>query len=101
MNIRLATLVDLQMISKLLTEFFAYNANQQPENYVATTESGQYPSAVINSNTGDFIIAEMSNEIVGLVHVEEDSTPPYPSVKYHKYACIVDFIVKEQFRKRR
>lgn len=101
MNIRLATLDDLQMISNLLTEFFAYNADQQPANYVAATESGQYPSAVINSTTGDFILAEINNEIVGLVHVEEDTTPPYPSIKYHKYACIVDFIVKEQFRKRK
>lgn len=101
MNIRLATLDDLQSISNLLTEFFAYNAAQQPANYVSVTENGEYPCAVISGNSGDFIVAEIDNEIVGLVHVEQDATPPYPSVKPHKYACIVDFIVKEQYRRKK
>ena len=36
---------------------------------------------------------------VGFVHVEEDATPPYPSVLSHRFACIVDFIVHKQYRK--
>lgn len=101
MNVRLAMLDDLQAISNLLTEFFEYNASQQPENYASAIENGEYPCTVINSNMGDFIVAEFDNEIIGLIHIEEDKTPPYPSVKPHKYACIVDFIVKEQYRKQR
>lgn len=100
MNIRLATHDDLRAISNLLSEFFAYNAEQQPENYVAVKESGQYPGSVIDSDTGDFIVAEINNIIVGVVHVEEDTTPPYPSVKPYKFACIVDFIVGKEYRKK-
>lgn len=36
--------------------------------------------------------------IDGFVHVEEDATPPYPTVLPHKFACIVDFFVKPQYR---
>lgn len=82
MKIRLATLTDLPEVSNLLTMFFAYNAAQQSTNYISVTESGDYPRLVINSNKGDFIVAEINDEIVGLVHVEENTTPPmkYPKV---------------------
>ncbi len=99
MNIRLATHDDINAINDLYTEFFAYNAEQQPQYYVATKESGEYPVSVIDSNKGDIIVAETENMIVGLVHVEEDATPPYPSVLSHKFVCIVDFIVNKQYRK--
>lgn len=99
MNIKLATNDDIQAINTLFTEVFAYNAAQQPEYYIATKENGQYPSAVINSQNGDIIVAEVDQAIVGFVHVEEDTTPPYPSVLPHKFACIVDFIVNQQYRK--
>lgn len=98
MNIRLATLDDIEPVSGLLTEFFEYNAILQPVNYNLVKESGEYPWTVISSKAGDFIVAEMNNQIIGLVHVEEDSTPSYPSVKHHKYACIVDLVVKEEHR---
>jgi len=82
----------------LYTEFFTYNAAQQPKYYVAATEDGKYPSTVINSQNGDIIVAEIDQKIVGFVHVEEDITPPYSSVFPHKFACIVDFIVNQQYR---
>ncbi len=38
MIVRLATYDDVPAISTLFTEFFAYSATQQPENYVASKE---------------------------------------------------------------
>ena len=99
MNIRLATNNDVQTICTLFTDFFAYNAVQQPEYYIAAREDGKYPSAVINSQIGDIIVAEIGQRIVGFVHVEEDTTLPYPSILSRKFACIVDFFVDEQHRK--
>lgn len=100
MNIRLATHNDVQAISTLLTDFFAYNAEQQPHYYVVANESGKYPSMVIDSDNGDVIVAEADQGvIIGLLHIEEDSTPPYSSVRLHRFACIVDFIVSQQYRK--
>ncbi len=99
MNIRLAIHDDVEAISDLYTQFFTYNAEQQPKYYVAARESGAYPMSVIDSNKGDIIVAEIDNAIVGFVHVEEDATPPYPSILSHKFVCIVDFIVNKQYRK--
>ena len=98
MNIRLAAPDDARAISDLFTEFFAYNAEQQPEYYVAISEKGKYPGTVINSDNGDIIVAEISNVIVGFLHIEEEATPPYSSILPRKFACIVDFIVTQQYR---
>lgn len=98
-NIRLATREDVQKISAPYDDFFAYNAAQQPEYCVAATETGDYPNSVIESGGGDIIIAESVDAVIGFVHVEENATPPYPSVFPHKYACIVDFFVMEQYRR--
>lgn len=42
----------------------------------------------------------MDNALIGFVHVEEEKTPPYPSVVQHAFACIVDFYVMAEHRKR-
>ena len=99
MNTRLATKDDVQEISSLFTEFYAYNASQQPKYYVASKEDGEYPNTVISSHNGDILVAVVNGEIVGFIHLEEDKTPPYPSVATHRFACIVDFIVTEQYRR--
>ena len=77
--------------SALYDDFFACNAAQQPENCVAATETGDCPNPVIESGSGDNMIAERDDAVIGFVHVEENAPPPYPSVVPHKYACIIDF----------
>ena len=99
MNVRIAIKDDVKAISNLFTEFYAYNAAQQPKYYVAANENGKYPTAVIDSQNGDIIVVVCDGVIVGFIHIEEDKTPPYSSVVSHRFACIVDFIVTEQYRK--
>lgn len=60
MNIRLATHDDVQLINTLFTEFFEYNALQQPEYFVAVRETGKYPTGIIGSDSGDIIVAKMA-----------------------------------------
>lgn len=100
MTIRSATLADVPQLSGLLSEFFAYNAGQQPGHCIAARDDGQYPSSVINRAAGDFIVAELNNMLVGFIHIEEEKTPTYPSVAPHKFACVVDFYVKQHHRRR-
>jgi len=99
MNIRLATKDDTKFISELYTEFYVYNAAQQPQYYVPATEIGKYPNTIIDSKDGDIIVAVADDVIVGFIHIEADRTPSYPSVVPRRFACIVDFIVAEQHRK--
>ena len=100
MNIRFATKDDIELISKLFTEFYAYNAIQQPKYYISAKESGEYPDTVINGENGDVIVAVVDDIIIGFIHIEAANTPPYPSVVSHQFACIVDFFVVEQHRKK-
>ena len=100
MVVRLATASDIATISHLYNEFFKYNNSMQPAFCVAAKEGGQYPKNVIDGATGDILVAEVENEIIGFIHVEEDKTPPYPSVAQHRFACIVDFYVIPDHRRR-
>ncbi len=100
MNIRLATLKDIDPICTLYQQFYETNAKQQPKYYCNAEENGSYPKSVIEGTNGDIFIAELQNEIIGFIHIEADKTPPFPSVAQHEYACIVDFYVIPKYRKK-
>ena len=99
MLVRMANTKDIVAISRLYGEFFKYNNALHPFFCADVIESGEYPQSVIDGETGDIFVAEIDNSIVGFIHVEEDKTPPYPSVVQHKFACIVDFYVMAEYRK--
>ena len=100
MEIRLATLDDVEQICGLYTEFFAYIAAQQPEYYIAVREEGKYPKSVIEGEGSNIILAVENGKIVGFIQVRESATPPYGSVVSHKYAEVVDLIVTETHRRK-
>jgi len=100
MVIRVADTKDIEPISRLYDEFFAYNHAQQPFFCAKAKEGGQYPKSTIEGATGEIFVAETNRMIIGFIHVEEDKTPPYPSVVPHRFACVVDFYVTPECRKR-
>ena len=99
MEIRVAGLNDIEKICELYNEFFAYNADLQPEYYKAGKESGGYPKSVIESETADLFVAADNYNVVGFIHVREMQTPPYGSIIEHRYAEVVDLIVTAQYRR--
>ena len=100
MEIKLATLSDVQPICKLLNEFFLYNANLQPEYCNAANELGSYPESVIKSKTADIFIAIDNGEVIGMLHISETQTPPYDSVVPHRYAEIIDLMATASYRRK-
>lgn len=100
MKIRLANHSDIPSICMLYEKFYEYNAEQQPNCYLAAKESGGYPKGVIDGSNGDIFVAEEHGEILGFIHVEQEATPPYASVAHHKFTTIVDFYVDPQYRKK-
>lgn len=80
---RLAACDDGRGISAPLNGFFAWHAVQQPEYRVAAAETGDDPHSVIESDSGDLIMAENGDSMIGFAHVEEKATPPYPAVFPH------------------
>ena len=100
MEIRLATLNDIEPICRLYNEFFAYNAQLQPKYCNAGKEYGEYPASVIENSDSDIFLAVNAGSIVGLIHVREAKTPPFDSIVQHKYAEIIDLIVTASFREK-
>ncbi len=94
---RIAVQDDVENICRLYNEFFAFNANQQPQYYKGTIESGKYPKSVIESNTED---AKEGNEVVGFIHVSEDKTSPFETFIQHKFANIINLFIESSFRKK-
>lgn len=99
MLIRLAQKSDIPQIAVLYTEFFSYNAGQQPKYYKPATEPGSYPESVVENETEDLFVAEAEGNLVGLLHILEEKTPPYDCFVEHRYATIMDLYIKENFRK--
>ena len=100
MNIRIATLDDIEKISALYQDFFAYNAKLQPAYYKAAAESGKYPEQTIRSDNEDIFVALEDGYIVGFIHVLEDKTPDYYCVVPHRHAVCVDLFVTSSHRKK-
>ena len=93
MEIRLATLSDMDALGFLLTEFFDYNANLQPMYCRANNENGKYPESVIKSSNADFLVAIESDVALGFIHIIQQKTPSFDSVVPHDYAEIMAFMV--------
>ena len=100
MEVRLATLDDIEPICILYHEFWQYNADLQPMYYKAGTENGGYPKSVITSEKADIIIAVEKNIIVGFIHIREAQTPPFDAFVRYNYAEIIDFITTVNHREK-
>ena len=97
-ELKTATLHDLEPIKSMYCDFFACHAELQPL-YYKKSDSGDYPSNIIKSETADIIIASEAGNIVGFVHVSEEKTPPYDSLVQYCYAVCVDLFVLPLHRK--
>ena len=100
MEIKLVTLNDIEPIRQLNHEFWIYNAKLQPEYYKEATENGEYPKSVIAGEDSDIFLAVENDRVMGLIHVREAQTPPYPPIVQHKYVEIVDLIVSALYRRK-
>ena len=100
MEIRLATLNDIEALCPLLSEFFTYNAQLQPVYCRAVVENGEYPKSIIESDDSDFLLAVENHDIIGFIHINQMKTPPYDSIVPHNYAEIMAFMVTASYRER-
>ena len=67
MEIRTATLDDIEQICQLYNEFFAYNAKLQPEYCKEAKENGNYPKSTITDDKSDIIVAIENNIILDFI----------------------------------
>ncbi|MDR2501998.1 MAG: GNAT family N-acetyltransferase [Oscillospiraceae bacterium] len=104
MEIRPASLADLDALCGLSELFFAHNDAQQPE-YCrpvsfdkAAPDYGAYPKFVIESETQEHLLATEGGAVIGFCHVSQAETEPYASIAPHRFANIVDLFVLPERR---
>ena len=68
-EIRLASLDDVEQIQRLNEEFWRYNAELMPYYFQAGRDTGEYPRKMVSGKDSDLIIAVENNAIVGLACV--------------------------------
>ena len=98
METRLAALGDVKQISAMFEHFYAYNAGQQPQYYRHAAVEGSSIRQVVESVQSDLFIVLDGNEIIGMLHAEEKSTPPSEACVPHKYADIMALFVDPTYR---
>ncbi len=98
MEILTATHIHINKISNLYEQFFAYNANQLPDYFRKAGEKGDYPKSVIESDNEELFIAVENDTVVGLLHISEDKTPPFPCYVPYNYAVIIDLFIISDYR---
>ncbi len=98
MEILTANYGHVKQICSLYEQFFAYNADQQPKFYKRANETGEYPKSVIESDTEELFVAVENELVMGVLHIGEDKTPPFPCFVPYKYAVIIDFFIMAEYR---
>ena len=101
MEIRLATLNDVDSISQLYHEFWQHIRSTQPQYNKKGLEDGYYPSSMILDKDSDIYVALTHGKMVGFVHINECPVDPLDCLvenRYDKYAEIVDFVVSAPYR---
>ena len=86
---------DIPALIQLYESFYQFHAGLQPRYYLPARESGVYPQSVLESKTGELLVAESGGVVVGFAHVEAAETLPYPSVAPHRFGTLVDLCVRE------
>lgn len=98
-EIRLATLDDIAVISKMYEELFACHAGLQPDYFKKAEEHGDYPNETIKSENADLIVAEVDGNAAGFAHVLENKSLPYDCIVQYKFAVCMDLYVSPAYRK--
>lgn len=96
MEIKLATLNDVTQIEDLYEQLLSDMSKLQPQFLQPVRQDVEFIKQSILNETSDILVALSNNEIVGFLLITEQSTPPYPCFIQHKYAYIIDFVVKPQ-----
>lgn len=98
MEIKLATLNEVQQIELLYEDLFLKMSNFQPKYMQPAKQDVEFIRKIINEKGSDVIIAEIDNCTVGFLLIQELITPSYACMVEHKYAFITDIIVGTNYQ---
>lgn len=98
MEIRQATVNDLDAITELFYELDTCSIEQQPEHFQRGERTNQYLCEIISNEKATFLIAIIDEEIIGFSLIYLKEVKGLSLLVPCKYAYIQDFIVTESCR---
>ena len=98
MNIKLATLEQVNQIEILYQELFLKMSNFQPKYIKPAKQDVEFIRKTINEKDSDILLAEIDNCTIGFLLIQELITPSYTCLFEHKYAFIPDIIVGTKYQ---
>lgn len=98
MNIREATIQDIDQLMFLYSEQFEVMADLLPYLNQSGSQDRQFIKSTIVNDDSQIFVAENDTVIVGFVSIFEKESSNFNFRVYHKYAYIMDIIVTKKFR---
>jgi ribosomal protein S18 acetylase RimI-like enzyme len=98
MIIRIANVNDINAIINLFYELDTGAINSQPEHFQRGERTNEYLSEIINNEKSDFLVVELSSEIIGFSLLYEKKVKSLSLLVPCKYTYIQDFVIKEEYR---
>ena len=100
MEIRTATINDIDQIAALFTEQFDIQAALQPYLMQRGTQDRQFIENTIADDDSQLFVAEEAGKIVGFVSVFEKKSNDFSFMVQRKYAYLMDIIVTKKQQKK-
>ena len=100
-TVRPATREDYRGICDIFSELDSVHHELLPEVYCESSgpaRSEEYIFSIIDNEEAAIFVAENNGQIIGLVHIYIQETPPIPIVVPQKYSMIDNLVVKREFR---
>lgn len=97
---RKAVAEDVGIISALYEILFLEMAALQPRYFRKTMQERSFLESVIANEHTDILLAGIEEEAAGFVLVQEKYTEPFSCFLPHRYACLMDLVVKPEIRGR-
>ena len=100
MKIRLAKKTDLEGIKSLLDEQHIFHEKLSPKIFKFHPMDKNEIIEIIVSDEKDFIIAEKTNRVIGLIQIEQKNTGDNPIFVKKDYVYIQEMFIKESHRRK-
>jgi ribosomal protein S18 acetylase RimI-like enzyme len=100
MNIRKATIDDIEEINKLFFILDKDGVEYQPEHFKIGERTNEYFQEIISNPLSDFLLIVLDDKIIGFSLLFEKETKGLSLLIPCKYAYLQDFVVKEEYRNR-
>ena len=100
MEVRCATISDIDRIKELFWELDTDAIETQPEHFQRGERAFQYFIDIINDYKSDFLLGIIGNDIIGFSLIFEKEVKGLSLLVPCKYAYVQDFIITKAYRNR-